>query len=1109
MFHILGIPETREEQVIKRAYMEQLKSTNPEDDPEGFKRLRQAYEEAVAFARKKEEPGEEKPKTEVDRWIDQVDELYRDLLSRADVKKWKQIFANPVCEELDTAVEAKEKLMVYLLNHIRIPHAIWKLADEQFEILADMEDLKQRFPADFLNYVSYYIQNPTFIPYEYFQFNGLDESEMNGDGYIDNYLKVKHQIDDGETETCQKELDDLSAFDIYHPYEDVERMRLCTSGDDLLKGAKLADRLLKEYPKDEYIRFYSGEAKWKAGEKEQAYEIWKGLLKDSPDHYSAKLGVARYLMEKPDYYEARELMLELLDKGRNDAVEDMIRKANDALIGEFQTTLAEHREDPRMSVSEMTMKLGWCLFQNERMDEAVELLAGFHPSPEDEYLYDNLYGRVLYQMDRHEEALPYLEKWLEQIKALTDDGTAETRKRMSRHGSACYILSGCHYALKHQKEAEEMLAEAINAAESVRDRFEYMQYLANIQMWSKQYEKSIDTCDQIIKEDDQYYPAFLTRQEACYHLRKAQQVIDDYYRAIAIYPGYFKPYLFAAKVFFFYDQFEDAKGVIERAKENQVEFSSELKLFQAKILRNLANNRKDREAPRQILMELKEELPEETCDIEDKSEVNYELGLLWWDDDAFDSALESLEAAIQENGERLQYRLIRGDVYLEMKRYEDALKEYDAAEPDYGGRPGIHYARGLCYEGLDQMEKAVEYFKKVAKMQNGYRDANEKLSDYYKDLYEDYNRPEDYEKALYYINRQLEFKESCYYLICRGLIYDVAMEQELAIQDYEKAGQLSPEKWIVWNNMGCSYKYLKDYEKAIQCCEKAIQVMGEKRDKMPYRNLADCYKALGKLEKAIECYQKGLEITPDHAYFWEEIGDLYYDLEEYDKALEAYKHTKERRKHYNDIGDVWLRRGDKETCIAWYKRAIKKAEDDGAKASRCSCLGDLYSEELWEFDRAVEWHKKAIELEKDPYELYDYERYLARDYYMMGDLEKAKEHAKRSLDCFRKSGRKEEDYLAFKAYAPARMASFAWVYLCLGETKKAAELFTGMNRQMKCKSCRYGECFESFLYMGYLYLGQKEEEKALEQFKRARQINPLNNEARCAVEQMEKRLKLT
>ncbi len=49
-FQILGIEETREEDTIRQSYLSLLKDTNPEDDPEGFKRLREAYEEALRSA---------------------------------------------------------------------------------------------------------------------------------------------------------------------------------------------------------------------------------------------------------------------------------------------------------------------------------------------------------------------------------------------------------------------------------------------------------------------------------------------------------------------------------------------------------------------------------------------------------------------------------------------------------------------------------------------------------------------------------------------------------------------------------------------------------------------------------------------------------------------------------------------------------------------------------------------------------------------------------------------------------------------------------------------------------------------------------------------------
>ena len=52
-FNTLGIEATKEEKKIKKAYRARLHAVNPEDDPDGFKRLREAYEEALKYARQR------------------------------------------------------------------------------------------------------------------------------------------------------------------------------------------------------------------------------------------------------------------------------------------------------------------------------------------------------------------------------------------------------------------------------------------------------------------------------------------------------------------------------------------------------------------------------------------------------------------------------------------------------------------------------------------------------------------------------------------------------------------------------------------------------------------------------------------------------------------------------------------------------------------------------------------------------------------------------------------------------------------------------------------------------------------------------------------------
>ena len=1063
VFHILGIEETKEEGLIRSAYMNLLKSTNPEDDPDGFKRLREAYEEALKLTKQKDthQLGDEPEQNEVEAWIRRVGEVYENMDLRHRSHAWKELLADPVCDSLDTSVDAKEQMLRFLMDHIYLSHEVWMLIDQAFDIVMSMPELKERFPANFLDYIKFYIENDSFIQYDLFKV--LDPRKQNGDKYLEHYFAVKRKLDQGEPAGCLEELADLSAFAVYYPYEDVERIRYYLQSDQPGEAVKLAESLLHHYPADNYVRAWSGEALYQNDRKEEAYGLWQEVLLEAPDYYQARVGTIRYLMETGDYYEAHEMLQDVLDHNNQDkTAADLLTECNNRLIEEYQQKLADGVEDSRLSKRDMRIELGWSLFQSERVAEAIRLMEDFTPDEESEYDYYNLFGRLLHHDNQYERAKPYLEKWVELLLATIDDGTEKMQRRVSRKCRGLNILGSCCHELGEHEQAEKYLQQGIEAAPNTGERLGTMSYLSHVLYQSKQYEKAIDVCDELLKEDEKYYPAFLTRQEAAYELKRGQTVVDDYYKAIAILPNYYKPYLLAAKVFFYYSQYEDGKGVLERARENKVDFSDQMKLYEVKILRNLAASDEDRKEPRRIVGEL---LKAETAgsDIEDRSEIIFEKGLLEWDDEQFDAAVKDLDEAIRMNPERLQYRMVKGNIYLDMKRYMDAVNEYQKAEPDYDEGPGLYYNLGLCYEGLEMKNLALENFRKTLTMQKPYRQACSKLADYHRSQYEDHCKEEDIEKALEYITIELEARESSYYYIERGLIYEKAYRLDEAISDYEKALTLEPDSLWAYNNMGCCYQYAGQIEKALECFVKSAELMKEKESIRPYANMANCYKIMEQFDKAISCYKKNLELFPDRTTYWEDIGDLYTILEDYDQAIAAYRHIREHDNYYCSLGLLYERQDKKFTAFWYYLRGVMKANDNN-RAKRWENLADFFGAEHL---LPAGWaYKRAIAASKTPHQRFNRNGYLGRLYYRNGQRDKARHYAGEAMEAFHAEGIPETDYLNYRRFAPARLAGLGWIYIMLGDVQKGEGYFEKMDRIPRCAQCRHRICYEKYYFRG-------------------------------------------
>ena len=1118
VFHILEVKEVKDERAVKAAYMKKLRATNPEDDPEGFRKLREAYEQALLMLQEaEEEEDSSKEKTEIDLWIDRIDQVYQDFIKRADVDAWEELLEDEVCQSLDTSLDARDALFQYLLGHFYLPRNVWQRLNRELQFVEEQEELKERYPADFLSYVQHYTENDYFIRFHRMTLRdaSVQMADVNVDGYIRAYMELRDLCDQKEYDKAKEKLSEMPAYGVWYPWEDVEQMKLLKEAGELKEALVIADRLSEAYKDDGYIASEGGMVYWENGDKETAFAIWNRV----PEAYGCRIGMIQYYLESEDTAEkAKEMALDIWEEdGSGHRADEYIDKANQLLLKKYNRQLEElESEEEKDSVR---LEIAWCEYQNKHADKAIEMLDIITPGEDIYYSYHNLKGRVLAALGRNEEAIVELRLWLSMILETVDDGSEESKKRIGRKGTAYLMLGYCLAKAKEYDEAIEILNTAKEVTTDTSERFGAMDNLAHVYMEREEYEKAVDQCDEIIRQDAGYYPAYLIRQEAYYELRNPQAVVDNYYQAIDIYSGFYKPYLYALKVFLIYHQYEDAKQVLECAVENQVEFSDQMKLYQVKVLRNLAESEEDREVPMHILQDLQVAINPEQTDIVDLSELEYEIALLYWDNNQLDTALAHLADASKKNPSRGQYYMVKGEILREKGKYLEALGAYQAAKEDYCDTAGYYYGIGCCYLEMDEEEKALSHLLKAAEYDGEYRDVNEKIGDIYMERYKRTCNPKEYSDAILFASREIENDENCYMLVHRGLMYRAAMELQKAIADFEKALTYRPKDWAAFNNIGYSYKHMGEYEKSIEMYQKSLEILIENNDKrvLPYSNMADCYEILGEYDKAIECYEKDLEWYPERTVFYEEIGDLYYYKKDYKNAIKYYETAgcKWNDKEYLlKIGDVWFAQGKVKRAKSFYKKAAQSANIYEDAFARYTDYAERILNQYFEYSFALALLEKAVE----GYEKHDWnasknmrsfnERLQARAYYLMKDSKKATEHAKKALAIALEEAYSEEVYLDYPAERPLHLSKAGECYLYMGQMEKAYEMFCQMGIGYRCEHCRSAECYEKYRNLGLYYLGLGEgfKKNALENYEEALRLCPSDLELVEMVRKLRKEL---
>ncbi len=146
-----------------------------------------------------------------------------------------------------------------------------------------------------------------------------------------------------------------------------------------------------------------------------------------------------------------------------------------------------------------------------------------------------------------------------------------------------------------------------------------------------------------------------------------------------------------------------------------------------------------------------------------------------------------------------------------------------------------------------------------------------------------------------------------------------------AVQYLEKAIAIYPEYWDAYNNLGLSYKGIKNYAASIQAYNAVLQ-RNPDYTKAHY-NLGQTYFTAKQHQNAISSLQRYLQYQPNHQMSYYLIGMSYGSLNQFDQARQALEQSLALNPNHAStlfsLGQTYGISGDNAKAFGYFERALQ------------------------------------------------------------------------------------------------------------------------------------------------------------------------------------------
>jgi tetratricopeptide (TPR) repeat protein len=817
-FEILGIEETKDERKIKRAYSKLLVEHSPEKDPEGFKNLRAAYEQAIS--KSKEDETNKKKLSPVDEFMDDFKKCYKNFNDRINIDPWARLLEREECFNIDSSKEVSARILEFLMDDYYLPCEIWQLFNSYFGWSAKKEDLYKKFPKNFIDFVMYKINSRrSSIKYEYLK----DCKDNKQDEFISNFNKLCRAIDDSDFYTASNCIKIGNELCPNSPDFLVSVARYFAINGQVKEAFTLYEKIIEKDKNDVDAIYYRGELNLTVGNVNEAYNDFKQILMIEESSVSSLYSIGKCCIMLQKYDEAIKYLQKIESKMM---YRDDFKMLIDSAYNFYIDSLKNNTKNGLSDIG-CKFELAQSYFSVGKEQESYEILNELIKSKDATCEMYYLFSRVLFEMNNVQEAYNNISKATELFEC----------------DYKIYLLKGD--ILDNLGEFEQAI-ECYNKSIKLNDKsFVTYNNKAFTLNKLKRFDEAIQAANKSIEVEPKNAHSYKNKANALFGQGLYEDCIRAADKAISIYEYLTEAYEIKMKTLNKIKNYDETINTYNRARSLDLN-SPELNYEKARALM-LTKKLEEAIEYYDIAIELNK----------DEQKYYYNKGMCYYYLEKNDEAILWIDKAIEidNNYEVAYYYKIR--ILIDIKRYDEALIEFDKVFKLSLQQPDVFYElKGNMMFTRKDFKGAAEEYKKAIQYDSDY-------AQYYYDVGKCFNDLNNYNDGIRYLKKAIKLDSNVveYYIDLGYALYKLKMFKE-CIEACNRAIEIDPKYITAYQNKGWSLFSLGRLPEAEKVCNDGLKVNGNHVSMLWLK--IDIYKAKKLYNDALGICDRALEIEPDN-----------------------------------------------------------------------------------------------------------------------------------------------------------------------------------------------------------------------------------------------------